>query len=99
MSFDQPIYNWVNRKLVAAGMDAELEGIGEPEFADGKGNDAQVFVKLPLELREIPNVIDPFVKSSGELWSDRLNRDAFLGNHRQDEEQFHRVLGRVGLVD
>ena len=54
MFFDQPIDNWVNRKLVAAGMDAELECIGEPEFADGKGNDAQVLVKLLSNCARFP---------------------------------------------
>ena len=54
MFVDQPINYWVNRKLVAAGMDAELECIGEPEFADGKGNDAQVLVKLLSNCARFP---------------------------------------------
>src|SRR5208283_714986 len=99
MLFNQAIDNWVNRKLVAAQMDAELEGIRQPKFADGEGDDAQILVKLPLELREIPNVIDPFIKPSSKLWGDRLDRYPFLGDHRQDQEQLHRVLRRVSFVD
>ena len=60
-------------------MHAELEGVGQAEFADGEGNDAEVLVELFLELREVPDVIDPFVESSGEFWGDRLDRYAFLG--------------------
>ena len=49
-------------------MDTELEGIGQPEFVYGEGNDAQVLVEFLLELREISDEIDPFVEpSSGFL--------------------------------
>src|SRR3974390_2425717 len=98
MFFDQTVDNGVNRKLVTAGMDAELEGISQPEFVYGEGNDAQVLVALLLELREIPYVIDPFVEPSSELWGDGLDRYAFLGDHRQDQEKLHRALRCVGLV-
>jgi hypothetical protein len=50
-------------------------------------------------LCEIPNVVDPFIEPSGELWGDGLDRYAFFGNHRQDQEQLHRVLRCVGLVN
>ena len=53
MFFDQPVDNGVDRKLIAAGMDAELERIGQSEFLDGEGDDAQVLVELLLELRQI----------------------------------------------
>src|SRR5580704_3314358 len=98
MFFDQPVDNGVDRKLVAAGMNTELEGIGQSEFLYGEGNDAQVLVELLLELRQIPYVIDAFVEPSSELWGDRLDRYMFLGDHRQDQEQLHRALGGVGLV-
>src|SRR5271165_57594 len=99
MLFDQSINDRVDGKLITAGMHAELKGIGEPEFADSEGNDTKVFVELLFELRKVAHVIDPFVEPSGELWGDRLDGYAFLGDHRQDQEQFHRVLRRVGLVD
>jgi len=77
MFFDQPVDNGVNGEFVAPGMHAELEGVSQAEFADGEGDDAEVFIELFLELRKVPYVIDPFVKPPGEFRGNGLDRDAF----------------------
>ena len=46
-------HDGADRKFVATGMHAELKAVSEPEFVDGKGDDAQILVEFLFELREI----------------------------------------------
>lgn len=96
--FDEAIDDRIDRKLVAPGVDAEFERVGQPEFTNGKRDDAQVFIKFLLELRKVADVINALVEASGELRRDRLRRDTFSRDHCEDEQQLGWRLRRVGFV-
>ena len=54
--------------------------------------------KLPFELRQVADVVDPVVEPAGKFRRDRLKGNPFLGKHREDHEQLRRCLWEVGLV-
>src|SRR4051812_7804385 len=58
----RPPNDRVERKLVAAGMDAELQVLRQPITPHSKRNHREVVVKLLLELSEVADVVDALVK-------------------------------------
>ena len=79
-------------------MNAQLEILRKAVTSDGVRNDRQVFIEFLFELNDIANIIDAFVKSSGELRSDGLCRNVFVGDRGQNNQQFRRSLRAIGLV-
>ena len=68
----------VDRKLVAAGVDAEFE-IGEQTVALHRmGDDGEILIKLLLELRHVTDVVHALVKASRELRRDGLHRNLLV---------------------
>ncbi len=51
-----------------------------------------------LELGDVSDVIDTFVEASGELGSDGLDGNFLIGEGGEDDEEFGRGLGAVGLI-
>ena len=88
----------VEGELVAAAVHGELQVGREAVLLHRVGDDAEVVVELAFELGEVADVIDAFVETAGELRSDGLDRHAFVGDGREDHEQFRRGLRAVGLV-
>src|SRR5687767_8129181 len=70
--------NRIERKLVAARVDTELQVRGQAIALDGERNYSKVVVKLLLELRQVTHVIDAFVEAAGKLRRDRLRGNAFI---------------------
>ena len=88
----------VDRKFIGAGMDRELESFGKTIGFDGVCEDGKVVVKLLLELGDVADVVDSFVKAPGELGRDGLDWDGLVGDGGKDDEHLGRDLGGVGLV-
>ena len=65
---------------------------------DGVGNDGEAVVELPLELREVADVIDAFVETADEFGRDGLNGNFFITDGGEDDEQFGGELGFAGFV-
>src|SRR5207248_802363 len=95
---DEPVDDRIKRKLVAAGVDTELERLRQTKLANGERDDAQVFVEFLFKLREVADVIDAFVKPARELRRDGLRRDALAGDHGEDQKKLGGRLRRVGLI-
>ena len=79
-------------------MDAELELGRKPIASDGLGDDRQVVVELPLELRHVTHVVHALVEAAGEFGRDGLNGYAGIGQRGQDDQQRGWRLRGVGLV-
>src|SRR5450755_3128906 len=89
---------FVDGELVAAGVNAQFEVVGESISLDGEGDDRDVIGELFGELGEVAYVVYTFVETPGEFRSDGLDRDAFLRDSRQDNEKFGGCLGRVRFI-
>src|SRR5947209_2105089 len=88
----------VDGELVAAGVDAQLEVVGEIITAHGVSDDGDVFIKLLLELRHVADVVNALVEAAGELRRDGLGRNLLIRNRGEDDEEFGWRLRAVGLV-
>src|SRR5580692_7360116 len=79
-------------------MHAELEifwhAILPNRIADGR----QIELHFPLELRRVAYIVNPLIEAATELRRDGLNRNAFIGDSRQDDEQLNRALRAVCLI-
>src|SRR5262245_47998897 len=74
----------VTRELVTTRVNAQLQRRGQAVLFYCERDYRQVIAELLLELRNVANVIHPFVKPPGELWSDGLERNGLLREGRQD---------------
>ena len=88
----------VDGELVAAAVHGELQVGREAILLHRMGDDAEVVIELAFELGEVADVIDALVETAGELRRDGLDRHAFVGDGREDDEQLRRGLRAVGLV-
>ncbi len=79
-------------------MDAQLEVPGQSVAGHGVANGGHVQRHLAGKLARIPHVIHALVEASAELGSDRLDRNAFVGNGCQNNQQLCRSLREIGLV-
>src|SRR3954451_3491763 len=61
-------------------------------------DDRQILLELLFELDHIAHVVNAFVEPSGELRRDRLNRDSFIRNGGQDNQQLPWSLRRIRFV-
>lgn len=64
----------------------------------GMRDDGEVIIEFLFKLRDVSDVIDAFIKTAGEFWSDGLNRNALVGNGGEDDEHFRRGLRGVGFI-
>ena len=88
----------IQRELVAAAVDAELEIRRKAVPRHRVGDHREVIVELAFELGQVAHVIDTLVEAAGELWRDGLHPHLLICQRGQDDEQFQRRLRRVGLV-
>mgnify|MGYP006080570085 FL=1 len=88
----------VDGEFIGAGVDAELEGLGEAVSFDGVSEDGEVVVELLLELGNVADVVDSLVKAAGELGRDGLDGDALVSDGGENDEHLGGDLGVVGLV-
>jgi len=88
----------VDRELVAARVDAELERAGQAEPLDREPDHGEVLLELCGELFHIADVVDALVEPAAELGRDRLGGDSLVGNRGQDHQQFDRRLRRIRLI-
>lgn len=88
----------VDGELIGAGVDGELEGLGEAVGFDGVSEDGEVVVELLLELSDVADVVDSLVKAAGELGRDGLDGDALVGDGGEDDEHLGGDLGGVSFV-
>ena len=84
--------------LSLPGVNAELEILRKPEIAHRPGDCRYVQRHLPPELRHVAHIIDTLVEAARKLWRDGLDRNALIGNRRQNNQQLGRRLRRVRLV-
>jgi len=61
MLLHQAVDDGINRELVTAGVDAELEAFGKPEGRAGVLQDDEIILKLPGEVGEVALVIHPLL--------------------------------------
>ena len=71
---------------------------GQAVFLDGKRDDGEVVVEFLLELLHVADVIHALVETAGELGRDGLERNFFVGQRGENDEQFRRRLRAVGFV-
>ena len=88
----------IDGKLVAAGVDAQLEIFRQAKLLDGVGDGRNVQRKLAFELRHVAHIVHALVEAAAELGRDGLDGDAFIGDGGQDDEQLGGTLRAVGLV-
>ena len=88
----------VDGEFIRTGVDAELEGFGKAVGFDGVREDGEVVVELLLELGDVADVVDSFVKAASELRRDGLDGDALVGDGGEDDEHLGWDLWVVGLV-
>ena len=86
------------RKLVAAGMHAQLQIVGQPVALHGVGDHGQVAREFLFELLDVAHVIHAFVEAAGEFGRDGLDGNSFIGDGRQNQQQLGRRLRRIGFV-
>jgi hypothetical protein len=75
----------IDGKLVAAGMHAELEVSRESVALHRKGDHAQAVLEFFAELLGVADIIDAFVKPTGEFRSDGLDWDLLIGDQGEDD--------------
>src|SRR5437879_1205621 len=92
-------YRAVKRKLIAAGMDAELERSRQLVIFHRKANNRDVLAKFLFELRDVPGVVHPFVEAPSEFRSYGLNGNPFVSDRGQNYEQFRRSLRLIRLIN
>src|SRR5687768_17666366 len=63
----------INGKLVAAGVDAQLQARRQPIFSNRLRDRFNIVGELLGKLRDIADIIDPLVEAACELGSNRLN--------------------------
>ncbi len=88
----------IDGKFVAAGMDAQFQGIRQAVGGDGMGNDTEVFIELLPKLCDISHVIDAFVETTGEFRRDSLHGDPLVRDCSEDDEELRRCLRGIRLV-
>ena len=86
------------REFVAAGMDTELEIGGQSVGGDGMADSGHIERHLAGELAGVAHVVHALVEAAAEFGSDGLDRNAFIGNGGEDDEQLRRRLGGICLV-
>src|ERR1041384_3599096 len=89
---------FIDGKLVAAGMNAQLEILWQAVTIDGVRHDRQVFIEFLFELRNVTNIIDAFIKSAAKLRRDGLRRNVLVGNRGQNNQKLRRSLWAICLV-
>src|SRR6202041_2076393 len=88
----------INRELVAAGMDAELEIMRQTVLTHCVFDRRDVKRHLVLESRNVSLVIDTLVEAPAELGGNGLDRYALVGDCSEDDQKFSRALRTVGFV-
>ena len=88
----------VDREFIGAGVHGKLEGLGEAVGFDGVGENREVVVEFLLELCNVADVVDAFVKAAGKLGCDGLDGDTLVGDGGEDDEHLGRDLRVVGFI-
>jgi hypothetical protein len=88
----------VDTELIATAVNAELQVGWQPILLDGVCNHRQIVVEFLLELDEIADVVDSFVKSTSELRRDCLQLHFLVGERGENDQQFRWSLRRIRLV-
>ena len=88
----------INGKLIAAGMNTQLEILRQTVPVDGVRNDGEVFIEFLFELSNITNVIDALVESAGEFRRYGLRRNVLVGDRGQNNQKLRRSLRAIRLV-
>lgn len=79
-------------------MHAELEVGRQAVRADGMAHDGDVGSELRREAGHVADVVDSLVEPAAEPGGDGPHGETFIGQGREDHEQFRRHLRRVRLV-
>ena len=88
----------VDGELVGAGVDGKFQCLGKSVGFHGVREDGEVIVEFLFELRDVSDVVDTFVKATGELGSDGLNGNSLVGDGGENDEHLGRDLRVVGFV-
>ena len=88
----------VQAEFIAATMQAEFQIGGQAVTRDRVGDDREVVVKLAFKGHQISDVIDAFIKATGELWRDGLHANFFIGQGGKNDQQFWWSLREIGFV-
>ena len=88
----------IDRELVRAGVDAELQARGQAVLSHRVADDRQVVGELLVELVRVADIVHALVEAAREFRCDGLDRDALVGDGREDDQQFGGSLRVVGLV-
>ena len=96
--FDDFSNDWINRKLVASGVEAQFQVLRQTEFLNRFAEYFHIGFELSGKLRDIADVFDAFIEAPGKARSDGLNGNAFGGEESEHVEQFVGQLRLVGFV-
>src|SRR3954470_13872693 len=66
---------------------------------DGESYHSNIFVEFALELSDVAGVINSLVKATGKFRRDGLQWYFGIGDSTENDKEFCRRLGSVGLVN
>src|SRR5882724_5481425 len=92
------LYRTINGKLIAAGMDAELQCCWQSIAFDGESDYSEIFVELLFKLRHIAGIVDTLVEAAGEFRRNGLQRNTFIRKNRENHQQFRRRLRSISFI-